>query len=54
VLGWEHTFIHTLADLLHALAGTQAASPDFADGVCNQRVMGAIEQSSRSRAWRAV
>jgi predicted dehydrogenase len=51
VLGWEHTFIHTLADLLHALAGTQTASPDFADGVRNQRVLDAIERSARSRAW---
>jgi len=54
VLGWEHTFIHTFADLLQALAGDQPASPDFEDGVRNQRVLDAIERSARSRSWVAV
>jgi predicted dehydrogenase len=53
-LGWEHTFIHTLADLLHGLSRQQLPTPSFEDGVRIQRVLDAIERSARSRSWQAV
>jgi predicted dehydrogenase len=51
VIGWEHTFTHTVYDLLEALAAHRAPSPGFEDGVRNQRVLDAIERSWRTRRW---
>ena len=53
-IGYEHTFIHTVYDLLRAMESGQPASPSFEDGVRNQRLLDAIERSSRSRAWEPV
>jgi predicted dehydrogenase len=49
IIGWEHTFTHTVHDLLAAIADTKVPSPNFRDGVMNQRVLEAIERSSRTR-----
>ena len=54
VLGYEHSFVHTIADFLGALARGEAASPSFADGLANQRVLAAIERSAASKCWEAV
>ena len=51
VIGWEHTFTHTMYDLLEAVADVKMPSPNFHDGVRNQRVLDAIERSSRTRRW---
>ena len=51
IIGWEHTFTHTVHDLLEAVAGKRVPSPNFRDGVMNQRVLDAIERSSHSRRW---
>jgi len=51
VIGWEHTFTHTMYDLLEAVADVKIPSPNFRDGVRNQRVLDAIERSSRTRRW---
>jgi predicted dehydrogenase len=53
-LGWEHSFTHTLADLIGALARAEPPAPDFEDGVRIHRVMDAIERSARSGAWQGV
>ncbi|MHC5795048.1 Gfo/Idh/MocA family protein [Lacisediminihabitans sp. FW035] len=46
VLGWEHSFVHEVRDLLLAIAGGSPASPSFADGLAVQRVLAAIEASA--------
>jgi predicted dehydrogenase len=51
LIGYEHTFTHTVFDLLEALASNTAPSPGFEDGVRNQRVLEAIERSAERRAW---
>jgi predicted dehydrogenase len=51
IIGWEHTFTHVVHDLLDAVADKKAPSPSFRDGVMNQRVLDAIERSSRTRRW---
>lgn len=51
VIGWEHTFTHVVHDLLEAVAGKKLPSPNFGDGVMNQRVLEAIERASRTRRW---
>ena len=54
LLGYEHTFTHTVLDFLRAVDGKTRATPDFADGVANQRALDAIERSSSSRKWESV
>ena len=54
IIGYEHTFTHTVLDLLRAIAEQKIPSPNFADGVRNQRVLDAIERASESKAWEKV
>jgi predicted dehydrogenase len=51
IIGYEHTFTHTVFDLLEGMAAGRSPKPDFEDGVRNQRVLGAIEQAAASRRW---
>ena len=54
IIGYEHSFTHTVADLLTAIKTQQLPAPNFEDGVANQRVLDAIERSSASRHWEQV
>ncbi len=54
ILGYEHTFVHTVRDLLLAIDAGEVPSPSFVDGVRNQEVLDAIERSSTSRQWEQV
>ena len=51
ILGYEHTFIATLADFLQALDTGTEFHANFEDGLRVQRVLGAVEESSTSREW---
>ncbi|MDG2307515.1 MAG: Gfo/Idh/MocA family oxidoreductase [Candidatus Binatia bacterium] len=54
VLGYEHTFTHTVLDFLGAACGKSPVTPNFEDGVANQRALDAIERSAASRRWESV
>jgi predicted dehydrogenase len=54
ILGYEHSFTHTVADLISAVKTQKLPTPNFEDGVINQRVLDAIERSSGSRRWEQV
>jgi predicted dehydrogenase len=54
IIGYEHTFTHTVFDLLEAVADCVSPSPDFEDGVRNQRVLEAMERASAERTWVTV
>ncbi len=54
ILGYEHTFVHTLVDFLAGVDSGASPHPSFEDGVANQRVLDAVERSSGSRRWEAV
>ena len=54
IIGYEHTFTHTVLDLLRALAAGEQPKPDFEDGVRTQRVLDAVERTSLSRGWERV
>ena len=54
IIGYEHTFTHTVYDLLEAMARDRVPQPNFADGVRNQRVLGAIEKAAATRRWISV
>jgi predicted dehydrogenase len=51
IIGYEHTFTHTVFDFLQAVASGKRVRPDFEDGLRNQVVLDAIERASRSRRW---
>jgi predicted dehydrogenase len=51
IIGWEHTFVHTVFDLLTAIDKGKMPSPSFEDGVRNQAVLHAIERAATSRRW---
>ena len=54
ILGYEHTFTHTVFDLLEGIRKGRSPRPDFEDGVRNQKVLAAWERSARSRRWERV
>jgi len=54
IIGYEHTFTHTVLDLLKAIGEQTIPSPNFEDGVRNQRVLDALERASGSRRWERV
>ena len=54
IIGYEHTFTHTVLELLQALAEKRLPVPNFEDGVKNQRVLDAVERSATSRQWQTV
>ncbi len=51
IIGYEHSFTHTVYDFLKAIADGKSPRPDFEDGVRNQRVLDAIERSATSGQW---
>jgi predicted dehydrogenase len=51
IIGYEHTFVNAFADFIKAVIDGKSVQPTFADGLQNQRVMAAVEQSAKSRAW---
>jgi len=51
LLGYEHTFVHTVADFVNACADGKPVHPTFEDGLRNQRVMAAVEESVKTCGW---
>jgi predicted dehydrogenase len=51
IIGYEHTFTHTVYDLLEAMADKRVPAPNFSDGVRTQRVLDGIERSAKTRRW---
>jgi myo-inositol 2-dehydrogenase/D-chiro-inositol 1-dehydrogenase len=53
-IGYEHTFIHQVADFLTAAGGGQSVSPTFRDGLATDDVTDAVLHSAASRSWTKV
>jgi predicted dehydrogenase len=51
LLGYEHTFVHTFADFIQAVADRAPVHPTFLDGARCMAVMEAVEESSAGRKW---
>src|SRR3712207_5468768 len=51
IIGWEHTFTHTVHDLLNGIVAKKSPAPTFADGVRVQSILDAVERSSESGSW---
>ena len=50
VLGWEHSFVHEVADFLGCIRDGRTPSPSFEDGLAVQRVLAAVEESAAARS----
>jgi predicted dehydrogenase len=54
-LGYEHTFIHEVVDLITAIGGNRQPTPSFADGLQVQQVLAAVERSAAAESrWQSV
>ncbi len=51
IIGWEHTFIHEVRDLLLAIDRGQSVVPDFYDGLRCQQVLDAAVESTVEGLW---
>jgi predicted dehydrogenase len=51
IIGWEHTFTHTVLDLLNGIASGKSPAATFEDGVRCQAVLDAVEHSANDGGW---
>ena len=53
-IGYEHTFIHQVADFLQAIGDGKEAAPTFRDGLATDNVTDAVLKSAKTRQWETV
>ncbi len=51
IIGYEHTFVHAFADFTKAVVAGKSVQPTFADGLANEKVLAAVSESAKTRAW---
>jgi predicted dehydrogenase len=51
IIGYEHTFIATLAEFLQALSKDEPFHPDFGDALVVQQALDAVQRSAKTRQW---
>ena len=50
-IGYEHSFVHQVADFLKGLGESKPAMPDFRDALRTQYVCDAVLQSAKDQRW---
>ncbi len=50
-IGYEHSFIHQVADFVQGLSSGEAAAPTFADALKTDRVTDAVLKSGKTGRW---
>ncbi len=53
-IGYEHSFVHQVADFLEGIAQGEPAGPTFRDALETQKVCDAVLTSAKERTWRQV
>ena len=53
-IGYEHTFVHQVADFLENLAAGQPTAPTFRDALATQAVCDAVLDSAEHHKWETV
>lgn len=53
-IGYEHSFVHQVADFLEGLASRKSVSPTFRDALETQNVCDAVLKSARTHRWEKV
>jgi predicted dehydrogenase len=54
IIGYEHTFIATLADFLESLAKGDVFHPNFDDAAEVQKLLDVVKISARSKSWTSL
>jgi len=54
IIGYEHSFINTVSDLLNAHAEGKSKHPTFREGAQINAVLDAIEKASASKRWEEI
>jgi predicted dehydrogenase len=54
IIGFEHSFTHTVYDFICAINERKQPRPNFEDGLQNQRVLEAIERSASTGQWQNI
>jgi predicted dehydrogenase len=49
IIGYEHTFVHTIADFVKAVVERKNVQPTFEDGLQNQYVIEATQKSAKTK-----
>lgn len=53
-IGYEHTFVHQVADFLKSLEKGETCSPTFQEALETQKVCQAVIESATSRSWKNI
>jgi predicted dehydrogenase len=53
-IGYEHSFVHQVADFLKSLETGEPCSPTFEDALVTQKVCEAVIESGKSRSWKTI
>jgi predicted dehydrogenase len=53
-IGYEHSFVHQVADFLDGLDSGTPAQPDFKEGLATDYVVDAVLKSAKGRKWEKV
>ncbi|MEZ6055689.1 MAG: Gfo/Idh/MocA family oxidoreductase [Planctomycetaceae bacterium] len=53
-IGYEHTFVHQVADFLKSLEDNSPCHPTFRDSLETQRVCDAVLDSAKDHSWKTV
>ena len=53
-IGYEHTFVHQVADFLEGLGQGKPASPTFREALATQYVCDAVLASAKEKQWKTV
>ncbi|MGB7344520.1 MAG: Gfo/Idh/MocA family oxidoreductase [Pirellulaceae bacterium] len=53
-IGYEHTFVHQVADFLKSLQEGKPCNPTFRDALETQKICEAVLDSAKARAWKDV
>jgi predicted dehydrogenase len=53
-IGYEHTFIHQVADFLSAVGENKSIGPTFRDGLMTEYVTDAVLKSAKTKKWEPV
>lgn len=54
IIGYEHTFINLIKEMLDAFVSGRDFHPSFGDGLACQKVLEAVKVSSDTRTWQKV
>jgi predicted dehydrogenase len=53
-IGYEHSFVHQVADFVQSLDSGQVASPTFREALASDYVCDAVLKSAQTRSWQSV